>query len=62
MGTRWLYWEECLNGRQSNKNTVPGKAYLSVYSIALLAYPKLEARGLIGEWWRSTIRFGLLKL
>jgi hypothetical protein len=29
--------------------SAPGKAYLSVCSVTLLAFPKLEARGLIEE-------------
>ncbi|MBA7649382.1 hypothetical protein ES703_57179 [subsurface metagenome] len=35
-----------------------GKAYLSVCSVTLLAFSKLEARGLIEEWLKSIIRFG----
>ena len=31
-------------------SSVSGKACLSVCSVTLLAYPKLEARGLIEEW------------
>ena len=36
-------------------SSAPGKAYLSVCSVTLLAFPKLEARGLIEEWRKSII-------
>jgi hypothetical protein len=38
--------------------SVPGKAYLAVYSVVLVASSKLEARALIGEWLRSIIGYG----
>ena len=38
--------------------SVPGKAYLAVCSVVLVAYLKLEARALIGEWQKSIIGYG----
>ena len=43
-------------------SSVPGKAYLSVCSVTLLAFSKLEARALIEQWLKSTIRFGHIVL
>ena len=37
--------------------SVSGKACLSVCAVTLLAYSKLEARVLIGEWLRSIIGY-----
>jgi len=43
-------------------SNVPGKAYLSVCSVTLLAFSKLEARALIEEWLKSIIRFDRIAL
>ena len=42
--------------------SVSGKAYLSVCSVALVAYPKLEVRALIEEWLKSISEYDCIVL